>query len=78
MTEFATNHMTNVIEGYGLTEYEMNSALAKSKQTPYEALWEGAKRSELSGTQMEYMFPAIIDTTNLWRLSRTIDQKSKL
>lgn len=70
--------MAEVIEGYGLTEYELDSALARSKQTPYEALWEGAKRSELSGTQMEYMFPAIIDTTNLWRFTSTADHKSKL
>ncbi|KPI42462.1 Peroxisomal acyl-coenzyme A oxidase 1 [Cyphellophora attinorum] len=49
---FADNHVATIIDAYGLTEYEMDSALARADQTPYEALLDGAKRSEMSGEKM--------------------------
>jgi acyl-CoA oxidase len=48
-----TNHLARIIGAYGFTEYEMDSALARSDTEPYEALFqEGAVRSEMSGTGM--------------------------
>ena len=56
-----------VIDAYGLTEYEMDSALARSGQTPYEALLAGARASEMSGEKMAHLWPMMVDTRQIWR-----------
>ena len=53
------NHLKTIIDAYGFTEYELDSALARSDVEPYEALFEeGAKRSEMSGSGMSHLWPS--------------------
>jgi acyl-CoA oxidase len=66
LDDLAGNHVGTIIDAYGLTEYELDSALAKSDQSPYEALFEGAKRSEMSGASMSHLWPMMVDTRKLW------------
>ena len=55
-----TNHLAHIIDAYGFTEYEMDSALARSDTEPYEALFqEGAVRSEMSGNGMSLLLTHI-------------------
>jgi acyl-CoA oxidase len=57
------NHLASIIEAYGFTEYEMDSALARSDTEPYEALFqEGAVRSEMSGFGMSPRIQPIYET----------------
>ena len=63
--DFATRHMQEFIQGYGFTEYEMDSVLARADQTPYEALLDGAKASEMN--RMQHMWPTLVDTRNMWK-----------
>jgi acyl-CoA oxidase len=66
--DLKTNHLAHIIEAYGFTEYEMDSALARSDTEPYEALFqEGAVRSEMSGTAMSYLWPMMVDTRRMWK-----------
>ena len=67
LEDYATNHVASIIDAYGLTEYELDSALAKADQTPYEALLEGAKRSEMSGAGMSHLWPIMVDTRQIWK-----------
>jgi acyl-CoA oxidase len=60
-------HVAAIVNAYGLTEYEMDSALARADQTPYEALLEGAKKSEMSGEKMSHLWPMMVDTRRLWQ-----------
>lgn len=53
------------IEGYGYTEFEMDSALARANMSPYEALWEGAQKSEMNN--MQHLRPAIIGARRIWK-----------
>jgi acyl-CoA oxidase len=66
LADLAVNHVATIIDAYGLTEYEMDSALAKSDQTPYEALLDGAKKSEMSGAGMSHLWHMMVDTRNTW------------
>jgi acyl-CoA oxidase len=61
------NHMDAIVTTYGLTEYELDSALARSNPTPYEALFEGAKNTEMSGMKMLHLWPVIVDTKHIWK-----------
>lgn len=65
ITDMAENHTASIVEAWGLTEYELDSALARSDQTPYEALLLGAKKSEMSGDKMSHMWPMMVDTRKL-------------
>ncbi|KAK5718220.1 hypothetical protein LTR17_015793, partial [Elasticomyces elasticus] len=68
LEDLATNHLTGIIEAYGFTSYEMDSALARADRTPYEALFEeGAKNSEMSGDKMKHLFEMMVDTRQLWK-----------
>ncbi|KIW06485.1 uncharacterized protein PV09_02921 [Verruconis gallopava] len=67
LDDYAKNHVASIIDAYGLTEYELDSALARSNQTPYEALWEGAKKSEMSGAAMSYLWPVMIGARQIWK-----------
>lgn len=67
LDDYATNHVASIIDAYGLTEFELDSALAKADQTPYEALLEGAKRSEMSGAGMSHLWPVMVDTRQIWK-----------
>ena len=72
----ASKHLASIIEAYGFTEYELDSALARADKTPYEALFEeGAKASEMSGEGMSHLWPMMVDTRQLWR--RVEEEKAK-
>lgn len=60
--DMAENQTASIVEAWGLTEYELDSALARSDQTPYEALLDGARKSEMSGANMSHMWPMMVDT----------------
>ena len=78
--DFKSNHLADVIEAYGFTEYEMDSALARSDKEPYEALFEeGAKRSEMSGNGMSHLWPMMVETRQMWkRIEEEKASKAKL
>ena len=64
----ASKHLDQIIDAYGFTEFELDSALARSDKEPYEALFEeGAMRSEMSGNGMSHLWPMMVDTRQLWR-----------
>jgi len=64
----AEKHLVDIIQAYGFTEYEMDSALARAGRNPYEALFEeGAKLSEMSGNAMSHLWPMMVDTRQMWR-----------
>ncbi len=66
--DLAAKHLTTIIEGYGFTEFELDSALARSDADPYQALFEeGAVRSEMSGNGMSHLWPMMVDTRKMWR-----------
>ncbi|KAF7193638.1 Peroxisomal acyl-coenzyme A oxidase 1 [Pseudocercospora fuligena] len=67
INDLATHHVAGIVQAFGFTEYELDSALARADKSPYESLFEAAKNSELSGEKMEHMYPVIIETTNIWR-----------
>lgn len=74
LDDLAYNHVAAIIDAYGLTEYELDSALARSNQTPYEALFEGAQKSEMSGRQISHLWPMMVDTRQTWK---KIEQERK-
>lgn len=57
--------MAKVIDAYGFTEYELDSALARADQTPYEAFFEGAQKSEMNN--MQHLWPMMVDTRRIWK-----------
>ena len=63
--KFATHYAQLFIDEYGFTEYEMDSALARAYQTPYEALLNGAKASEMNN--MQHLWPMMVETRSLWK-----------
>lgn len=68
ITDFKTNHLAEIIDAYGFTEYELDSALARSDTEPYESLFqEGAVRSEMSGNGMSHLWPMMVDTRQMWK-----------
>jgi hypothetical protein len=69
LLDYAPNHVDEIVKAYGFTQYEMHSALARVDKTPYEALLEGAKKSEMSELdwQRREAIPVILEVTNLWR-----------
>ena len=68
IADLKSKHLAAIIDAYGFTEYEMDSALARSDKEPYEALFEeGAKRSEMSGDGMSHLWPMMVDTRQLWK-----------
>lgn len=71
----AANYLDQIIEGYDFTEFELDSAMARSDKNPYEALFEeGAVRSEMSGNGMSHLWPMMVDTRQLWK--RTEQEKA--
>jgi hypothetical protein len=68
-------HAEKLVDSWGLTEYEMDSALARAGESPYEALWKGAKASEMSGNGMKDVRPTIISARGIWK---EVQGKSKL
>ncbi|KAK2743235.1 hypothetical protein FQN57_004924 [Myotisia sp. PD_48] len=63
-----------VIDAYGYTDFEMDSALARPDMTPYEALFAGAKNSEMN--DFTEIWPTIVDARNIWK--RVEAEKAKL
>ena len=62
------HHLDTIMNAYGFTEYELDSALARSDKEPYESLFqEGAVRSEMSGNGMSHLWPIMVDTRQMWR-----------
>jgi acyl-CoA oxidase len=43
----------------------MDSALARSDMNPYEALFQGAQKSEMN--QMQHLRPLIISARSIWK-----------
>lgn len=58
-------HSKTIIDGFGFTEFEMDSALARSDMNPYEALFQGAQKSEMN--QMQHLRPLIISARSIWK-----------
>ncbi|EXJ53609.1 uncharacterized protein A1O5_13176 [Cladophialophora psammophila CBS 110553] len=73
IVEVAGKHAQNVINAYGFTEFELDSALARSDQSPYEALLEGAQKSEMN--HMQHLWPMMVDTRKMWRRAQRDIQK---
>ncbi|KPI38128.1 putative peroxisomal acyl-coenzyme A oxidase 1.2 [Cyphellophora attinorum] len=67
INDVAIQSIDTVISAYGLTEFELDSVLARTNRTPYEALIDAAQSSEMSGEDMAEIWPAIVETTKLWR-----------
>lgn len=63
--KFVAEYAQLFIDAYGFTEYEMDSALARAGQTPYEALLNGAKASEMNN--MQHLWPMMVETRSLWK-----------
>ncbi|KEF52473.1 uncharacterized protein A1O9_11315 [Exophiala aquamarina CBS 119918] len=74
----AVNDVDAIVSAYGLTENDPDSALARTNQTPYEALFQGAQTSEMSGEKMSHIWPLIIETTRLWKQATSPEAKAKL
>ena len=66
------------MDAWGLMEYELDSALARADKTPYEALREGAKNSEMSGDGMKSFRPFMVETRNTWREIEEEKTRAKL
>ncbi|KAK5206367.1 hypothetical protein LTR41_007805 [Exophiala xenobiotica] len=73
--DLAENHVAKIIEAYGFTEYELDSALARADQTPYEALLDGARKSEMNN--MQHLWPMIVDTRRIWRRVEAEKQRAQ-
>jgi acyl-CoA oxidase len=58
-------HIDSLVEALGFTEFELDSVFARGDKTPYEALWEGAKQSELNDNA--FIRPSLLYARNLWR-----------
>jgi acyl-CoA oxidase len=68
IADFADNdHAAALVDAWGLTEYELDSALARADKTPYEALWEGAKGSEMSGEKMREVWGVMVNARGVWK-----------
>ncbi|KAI1996765.1 hypothetical protein LOZ51_002927 [Ophidiomyces ophidiicola] len=67
-------HSQTIIDAYGFTDFEMDSALARPDMDPYEALWQGAKQSEMNNCRN--IWPLIIDARKIW--GRVEAEKAKL
>ena len=70
-------HTKEIIDAYGFTDFEMDSALARPDMDPYQALLEGAKNSEMNN--MKDIWPLIVDARKIWgRLEAEQAVKTKL
>lgn len=65
INDMAEHHVAKIIDAYGFTEYELDSALARADQTPYAALLDGAKRSEMNN--MQHLWPMMVNTRRIWQ-----------
>jgi acyl-CoA oxidase len=65
IVEVAERHASIIVDSYGFTEFELDSALARHDQTPYEALLEGARKSEMN--HMQHLWPMMVDTRRIWK-----------
>lgn len=54
-----------IVDALGFTESELNSVFARKDQTPYEALWESAKQSELSDNA--FIRPILLHARGIWK-----------
>lgn len=60
-----SKYAKEIVDGYGFTEWEMDSALARADETPYEALFKGAQQSEMNNVQ--HLWPFLIATRDSWK-----------
>ncbi|GES66337.1 hypothetical protein ATEIFO6365_0013030500 [Aspergillus terreus] len=60
-----SNHVQSIVDALGFTEIELNSAFARESQTPYEALVETARQSEM--TDNRFVRPTILQARKLWK-----------
>jgi len=68
-----TLHVDPIINALGFTEMELNSAFAKDNQTPYEALLETAKQSDMNDNN--FIRPDIAKARNMWKQYRDVQAK---
>lgn len=52
--------------------------MARTDRTPYEALWEDAKNSEMSGNGLKDMRPFMVETRNTWQDLEEQESRAKL
>ncbi|ODH48454.1 hypothetical protein GX48_05431 [Paracoccidioides brasiliensis] len=72
-----SGYAKSIIDAYGFTEFEMDSALARADMDPYEALFAGAKNSEMNN--MRDIWPTIVDARRIWgRLDAQKKENAKL
>lgn len=74
--QVAKQHVQTIINAYGFTEFELDSALARSNQTPYEALLEGAMKSEMN--HMQHLWPMMVDTRRIWQQMQQGKEKEQV
>lgn len=75
--ETLAGHSKVIIDAYGFTDFEMDSALARPDMDPYQALLDGAKNSEMN--DMRDIWPLIVDARKIWgRLEAEKQAKAKL
>lgn len=75
--ETLAGNSKTIIDGYGFTDFEMDSALARPDMDPYQALLEGAKNSEMN--DMREIWPEIVDARKIWgRIEAEQAGKAKL
>ncbi|KAL3462504.1 acyl-CoA dehydrogenase/oxidase [Aspergillus heterothallicus] len=58
-------HVSSIVSAWGFTETELNSVFTRDGQTPYEALVETARASEMSDNQ--FIRAELIRARNLWK-----------
>lgn len=78
LEDSATKHVANIVnDGFGFTEHELDSALARADQMPYEALFEGAQQSEMNDIQ--HLWLMFVDTRKTWqKLQDETNEKAKI
>ncbi|KAH7110929.1 acyl-CoA dehydrogenase/oxidase C-terminal [Dactylonectria macrodidyma] len=64
LTHFAQFAGT-LVEGFDFTEFELDSALARSDTDPYQALMMGARDSEINASQ--HLWPVIVGARSVWK-----------
>lgn len=65
LNEFADSYAGKIVDGFGFTEWELDSVLARQNETPYQALMHGAMSSEMN--EMKHLWPMIVEARKLWK-----------
>lgn len=60
-----TQHVDPIIDAFGFTDTELNSIFTQQDRTPYEALWDIARQSQLSDNTS--IRPILLHARSLWK-----------